>query len=95
MIFRRNLRVPERKNSMLILSRKLNEKIMIGDDISVSLIEIRGDQVRLGVSAPKNVKVFRQEVFDAIKAENQAALESKPVFPELGIEAKRESSVLP
>jgi len=66
---------------MLILSRKVNEKIMIGDDISVSIIEIRGDQVRVGVDAPKTVKVFRQEVFDAIKAENKAAAESKTALP--------------
>jgi carbon storage regulator len=75
---------------MLILSRKINEKIMIGDDISVSIIDIRGDQVRLGVDAPKNVKVYRREVFDAIKAENKAAAQSAPVFPELGIDARRE-----
>ena len=66
---------------MLILSRKIDEKIMIGDDISVSIIEIRGDQVRIGVDAPKKVKVYRQEVFDAIKAENKAAAESKPILP--------------
>jgi carbon storage regulator len=66
---------------MLILSRWVNEKIMIGDDISVSIIEIRGDQVRIGVDAPETVIVFRQEVFDAIKAENKAAVESKPVLP--------------
>jgi len=66
---------------MLILSRKVNEKIMIGDDISVSIIEIRGDQVRIGVDAPKTVKVFRQEVFDAIKAENKAAAGSKTALP--------------
>jgi len=75
---------------MLILSRKTNEKIMIGDDISVSIIEIRGDQVRIGVDAPKSVKVFRQEVFDAIKAENKAAALSAPVLPVLAIDAKRE-----
>ena len=79
---------------MLILSRKTNEKIMIGDDISVSIIEIRGDQVRIGVDAPKSVKVFRQEVFDAIKAENKAAAQSTPVLPVLAsilsINAKRE-----
>ncbi|MDR2701529.1 MAG: carbon storage regulator CsrA [Spirochaetaceae bacterium] len=67
---------------MLILSRKINEKIMIGDEISISVIEIRGDQVRIGVDAPKTVKVFRQEVFDSIKAENKAAAESTPIFPE-------------
>ncbi|MCL2070024.1 MAG: carbon storage regulator CsrA [Treponema sp.] len=75
---------------MLILSRKTNEKIMIGDDISISIIEIRGDQVRIGVDAPKAVKVFRQEVFDAIMAENKAAAESAAVLPALHIGAKRE-----
>jgi carbon storage regulator len=78
---------------MLILSRKVNEKIMIGDDISVSIIEVRGDQVRIGVDAPKNVKVFRQEVFDAIRAENKAAAESTPIFPELNLDAKREELI--
>ncbi|MDR2922631.1 MAG: carbon storage regulator CsrA [Treponema sp.] len=68
---------------MLILSRKINEKVMIGDDITVSIIEVRGDQVRIGVDAPKSVKVFRREVFDAIKAENKAAAESTPLFPQL------------
>jgi len=75
---------------MLILSRKTNEKIMIGDDISISIIEIRGDQVRIGVDAPKSVKVFRQEVFDAIKAENKAAAQSIAVLPVLDIDGKRE-----
>jgi carbon storage regulator len=75
---------------MLILSRKINEKIMIGNDISVSIIEIRGDQVRIGVEAPKTVKVFRREVYDAIRSENKAAAESTPVFPEFEFDAKRE-----
>jgi len=66
---------------MLILSRKINEKVVIGDDITVSVIEIRGDQVRIGIDAPKKVKVFRQEVYDAIKAENKAASKSVPVIP--------------
>jgi carbon storage regulator len=70
---------------MLILSRKVNEKIMIGDDISVSIIDVRGDQVRLGVDAPRSVKVFRQEVFDAIKAENRAAAESRPKLPDIDL----------
>ncbi|MDR1444678.1 MAG: carbon storage regulator CsrA [Treponema sp.] len=70
---------------MLILSRKTNEKIMIGDDISVSIIEVRGDQVRLGVEAPRSVKVFRQEVFDAIRTENKAAAESRPKLPDIHI----------
>lgn len=61
---------------MLILSRKINEKIMIGEDIVLSIIEIRGDQVKIGVEAPKSVKVFRQEVFEAIQNENRAAATS-------------------
>ncbi|MDA3948828.1 MAG: carbon storage regulator CsrA [Spirochaeta sp.] len=58
---------------MLILTRKTNERIMIGDDIEVSVVEIRGDQVKLGIIAPRTVKVHRREVFDAIQEENRAA----------------------
>jgi carbon storage regulator len=61
---------------MLILSRKLNEKIKIGEDITLTVIELRGDQVKIGVEAPKHVKVFRQEVFNAIQNENKAAADS-------------------
>lgn len=61
---------------MLILSRKINEKIMIGEDISIAIIEIRGDQVKIGVDAPRAVKVFRQEVYEAIQNENRAAATS-------------------
>lgn len=58
---------------MLILSRKTDEKIKIGDEITITIIEVRGDQVKVGVEAPKDVKVFRQEVFNAIKNENKSA----------------------
>ena len=56
---------------MLVLSRKCSEVIRIGGDISVVVIEIRGDKVRLGIDAPKEVPVHRQEVFDAIKRKEQ------------------------
>ena len=59
---------------MLILSRKTDQQIKIGDDITLTIIEIRGDQVKIVVEAPKSIKVFRQEVFSAIKSENTAAL---------------------
>jgi carbon storage regulator len=75
---------------MLILSRKVNEKIMIGEDISISIIEIQGDHIRLGVDAPKTVKVYRQEVFEAIKSQNKAAVESTPVLPEFNFSITRE-----
>lgn len=58
---------------MLILSRKTDQQIKIGDDITITIIEVRGEQVKIGVEAPKSVKVFRQEVFSAIKSENNAA----------------------
>ena len=78
---------------MLILSRKVNEKVVIGDDITVSIIEVRGDQVRIGIDAPKKVKVFRQEVFDAIKAENKAASQSVPLIPQVDFgTAKKQNS---
>lgn len=52
---------------MLVLSRKKNESIVINDDITIVVVEIRGDKVRLGIEAPKEVPVHRREVFDAIK----------------------------
>jgi len=52
---------------MLVLSRKKNESIIINNDITIVVVEIRGDKVRLGVDAPKEVPVHRREVFDAIK----------------------------
>ncbi len=57
---------PEGGCSMLVLSRKKNESIVINDDITIVVVEIRGDKVRLGVEAPKEVPVHRREVFDAI-----------------------------
>jgi carbon storage regulator len=68
---------------MLILTRKTGEKIIIGGGITISVIEVRGDQVRIGVDAPKTVKVHREEVFEAIKSENQAAAASKTVLPKV------------
>ncbi|HUW70202.1 MAG TPA: carbon storage regulator CsrA [bacterium] len=70
---------------MLILSRKLNEKVVIGDGVVVSIIEIRGDQVKLGIDAPKTVKVYRQEVYDAIQAENRLAAESALTLPPIDV----------
>lgn len=61
---------------MLVLARRLNESIMIGDDIEVVIIDIKGDQVKLGIRAPKNVMVHRKEIYQEIKQENIAAKES-------------------
>jgi carbon storage regulator len=61
---------------MLVLARKINESIVIGDSIHVSVIDIKGDQVKLGIDAPKQVKVYRQEVYEAIQEENRKAARS-------------------
>ena len=58
---------------MLVLSRKKNESIIINDHITVTVVEIRGDKVRLGVEAPKEVPVHRREVYDAIRRNDAAA----------------------
>ncbi|MCR9200140.1 MAG: carbon storage regulator CsrA [Planctomycetaceae bacterium] len=55
---------------MLVLSRKKDEKIVIGDSITLMVIEIRGDKVRLGIDAPRDVTVHREEIYDAIKRES-------------------------
>ncbi len=60
---------------MLVLSRKKDEKIIIGDSITIMVVEIRGDKVRLGIDAPKEVTVHRSEVYDAIQREKD--LEAK------------------
>lgn len=57
---------------MLVLSRKKNESIIINDHITITVVEIRGDKVRLGIDAPKEVTVHRQEVYDAIQAQTEA-----------------------
>ena len=58
---------------MLVLTRKLNQSIKIGDDVEITVIEVRGDQVRLGVTAPRDVAVHRKEVYLQIQQENRAA----------------------
>ncbi|EHB54684.1 carbon storage regulator [Paenibacillus lactis] len=60
---------------MLILSRNKGQKIMINDNIVLSVIEINGDQVRIGIDAPSNVTIYREEIYEAIKQQNQHAIE--------------------
>jgi carbon storage regulator len=67
---------------MLVLARKVNETIIIDDTIEVSVVDIKGDQVKLGIKAPKSVKVYRQEVYLAIQEENKQALKSTDKLPE-------------
>ncbi len=64
---------------MLVLSRHRDEGVMIGDGIRVSVIDIRGDKVRLGIEAPKDVPVHRDEVYEAIKAAQQKGVDNELV----------------
>ncbi|MFZ5639698.1 MAG: carbon storage regulator CsrA [Bacillota bacterium] len=61
---------------MLALTRKAGQSIIIGDNIEVIIVEVKGDQVRLGIKAPKEVSVYRKEIFVEIQAENRAAANS-------------------
>lgn len=65
---------------MLVLSRKKDESIMIGDHIEIKILAVEGEQIKLGVVAPKTVKVHRSEVFEAIQAQNKEALSSTTNF---------------
>lgn len=70
---------------MLVLSRHRDESIMIGDDVVVTIVDIRGDKVRLGIEAPQSIPVHRQEVYDAIQRENQKSSNS----PKSGMAPRR------
>lgn len=61
---------------MLVLARRLNESIMIGDDIEIVVVEIKGDQVKLGIRAPRNVTVHRTEIYREIREQNTRAAET-------------------
>ncbi len=63
---------------MLILARRIGESIMVGDQVEISVVDIKGDQVKLGINAPSQVKVYRREVYSAIQEENRAAAAAAP-----------------
>lgn len=68
---------------MLVLTRLRDESIVIGDNIVITVVEVRGDKVRVGISAPADIPVHRQEVYEAIQRENRRATgdDSKPMRP--------------
>jgi len=83
---------------MLVLSRQRDESIMIGDNVEITIVDVRGDKVRLGITAPKCIPVHRREIYDAIqreKAEAEAAAhpsEPEAVKPEEKTEEKTEDA---
>ena len=64
---------------MLALARKINQSIMIGSDIEITLLEIKGDQVKIGINAPKSVPIYRKEIYMQIQDENKKASEGEIV----------------
>ena len=67
------LAVSDHASTMLVLSRQRDESITIGDNIVVTIVDVRGDKVRLGIEAPREVSVHRREVYEAIQRENREA----------------------
>jgi carbon storage regulator len=67
---------------MLIITRRPGEKLMVGDDVVVQVMEIVGGTVRIGIDAPRSVPVYREEIFAAVREENRAAAEAGPSLPE-------------
>ncbi|NCN09939.1 MAG: carbon storage regulator CsrA [Leptospira sp.] len=80
---------------MLVLARRINQSIMIGDDIEIVIVDIKGDQVKIGVQAPKNVSVHRTEVYQEIQDENKQAAKTD-ILPqqlkELGTKFQKKKS---
>ncbi|MBX3354924.1 MAG: carbon storage regulator CsrA [Phycisphaeraceae bacterium] len=80
---------------MLVLSRHIDESIMIGDEVELTIVDIRGDKVRIGINAPASVAVHRKEVYEAIRQENEHAarfrgtLDSMPIPPKTGVQGQR------
>jgi carbon storage regulator len=66
---------------MLIITRRAGEKVMLGDDVVIEVMEIVGNTVRIGIQAPRSVPVYREEIWDAVRAENRAAAEAPSVLP--------------
>ena len=70
---------------MLILTRKKNETLRIGDDILVTIVDVQGDQVRLGITAPRQVSILRQELYEAVKNSNTQAAQTMQNIDVLGL----------
>jgi carbon storage regulator len=66
---------------MLILTRRVGETVMIGDDVTITVLGVKGNQVRVGINAPKNVAVHREEIYERIKREQQPGRDEAPDAP--------------
>ena len=71
MLFPVAYRPAEKELNMLVLSRQKDESIIIGDDVEITIVDVRGDKVRLGISAPRSISVHRKEIYEAIQREKE------------------------
>ncbi len=71
MLFPVAYRPAEKELKMLVLSRQKDESIIIGDDVEITIVDVRGDKVRLGINAPRSISVHRKEVYEAIQREKE------------------------
>lgn len=69
---------------MLILTRRVGETLMIGDDVTVTVLGVKGNQVRIGVNAPKDIAVHREEIYERIKREQESGIEGQTNLEEGG-----------
>lgn len=77
---------------MLVLSRKVDESIMIGDNVEITVVELRGDHVKIGIKAPRHISVHRKEIYEAIQRENfEAARVATPDLAGLAAQFKKKS----
>ena len=75
---------------MLILTRKLNEAIMIGEDVKITVVEIQGDKVKLGIEAPRELSILREEIYRAVSEENRQAMLNPRGIADIMKQVKRE-----
>ena len=82
---------------MLVLSRQRDQSIMIGDDVEITIVDVRGDKVRIGINAPKEVAVHRKEVYEAIRRENagNGDPQAEPQGEDASVEQKPQPSQRP
>ena len=80
---------------MLVLSRRVGEAVCIGDDIEIVVVAARGDQIRLGIRAPRNVSIVRRELLEEVSDENRAAARASFLLPPTGLEIATEKPANP